>query len=122
MLSNDHDGYIIAEALRSLSLLATSRYHAQVLATRALVPAVAVSMDERLDNLSQELGTGRGQLLHVDDVDLAPRLLLALDDTCADAARIKETLAHGLEAAAASLDAMDEWLASELGVAAMRLA
>ena len=121
VLSNEHNGYVIAAALRSLSLLATSRYHAQVLATRALVPAVAVSMDERLDNLSRELGTGRDQLLHVDDADLAPRLLLALDDTWADAARIKETLAQGLEAAEASLDAMDEWLATTLGAAAMRL-
>lgn len=122
VLSNEYDGYHIAEALRSLSLLVTSRYHAQVLGTRALVPAVAVSMDERLDNLSQELGTSRGQLLHVDDVDLGPRLLLAMDDTWADAARIKETLAQGLEAAEASLDAMDEWLATTLGAVAMRSA
>jgi hypothetical protein len=70
-------------------------------------------MDERLDDLSQELGTSRSQLLHVDDTDLAPRLLLALDDTWADAAHIKEILAQALDAAIASLDAMNNWLASQ---------
>ena len=114
VLSNEHDGYTIAEALRSLSLLVTSRYHAQVLVTGALVPAAAVSMDERLDNLAQELATNPGQLLHVDDAELGPRLLLAIGDTWADAVQVKETLAHGLEAATAALDAMDERLAAFL--------
>ena len=65
LLSKDLDGFAITEVLRRLSLLVTSRYHAQVLATGALVPAVAVSMDERLDNLAQDLGTHDCQLLHV---------------------------------------------------------
>lgn len=110
LLSNEHDGFVIAAALRSLSLLATSRYHAQVLATGALVPAVAVSMDERLDNLSQELGTDPRQLLHVDDNDLAARLLLALDDTWENAPAVRDTLAQGFAAATQSLDVMGEWL------------
>lgn len=79
VLSKHNDGYVIGEILRSSSLLLTSRYHAQVLATGANVPAVAVSMDERLENLSAELGTPGELLLHVDQDDLAERVLLALD-------------------------------------------
>lgn len=79
VLSKHHDGYTMGEVLRSSSLLLTSRYHAQVLATGAGVPAVAVSMDERLDNLSAELETPRELLLHVDQDNLAERVLMALD-------------------------------------------
>lgn len=114
LISSEQNGYVMAEALRSLQLLATSRYHAQVLATGALVPAVAISMDERLDNLAQELGTDARQLLHVDDADLGSRLLLALDDTWEAAPAVRATLARGLEASQATLDAMGEQLAYEM--------
>ena len=93
IMSRDHNGYVIGEVLRSLSLLVTSRYHAQVLATGANVPAVAVSMDERLDNLAEELSTPLDLLLHVDDRDLAPRILLALDFAHAHRAAIADHLA-----------------------------
>lgn len=79
VLSKRTDGYVMGEILRTSSLLLTSRYHAQVLATGANVPAVAVSMDERLDNLSAELGTPHELLLHVGQDDLAERVLVALD-------------------------------------------
>ena len=79
VLSKNHDGYVMGEILRSSSLLLTSRYHAQVLATGANVPTVAVSMDERLDNLAAELGAPRDLLLHVGQEDLAERILIALD-------------------------------------------
>ena len=79
VLAKNYDGYVMGEILRSSSLLLTSRYHAQVLATGASVPAVAVSMDERLDNLAAELGTPRDLLLHVGQEDLAERILIALD-------------------------------------------
>ena len=79
VLSKDHDGYVMGEILRFSSLLLTSRYHAQVLATGTSVPAVAVSMDERLDNLAAELDVPRELLLHVDQKDLAERILMALD-------------------------------------------
>lgn len=79
VLSKDRDGYVMGEILRSSSLLLTSRYHAQVLATATNVPSVAVSMDERLDNLSSELDLPDELLLHVGQNDLAERSLLALD-------------------------------------------
>lgn len=61
-LSNNEDGFVITEVLRSLDALVTSQFHAQVLSMEALVPTVAVSMDERLDNLAHDLGT-QGKLL-----------------------------------------------------------
>ncbi|MBQ9001063.1 MAG: hypothetical protein IJ087_04340, partial [Eggerthellaceae bacterium] len=92
LLSSERDGFVMAAALRSLSLLVTSRYHAQVLATGALVPAVAVSMDERLANLAEELQSDSRLLLQVDDQDLAPRLLLAMDFAYENADAIRQQL------------------------------
>jgi polysaccharide pyruvyl transferase WcaK-like protein len=114
ILASEQNGFTIAAALRSLSLLATSRYHAQVLATGALVPAVAVSMDERLDNLARELRTDARQLLHVEDADLAPRLLLAMDFAWEQAPAIRDVLAASLARSRDTLDAMGAWLVDEL--------
>ncbi|MDO4399774.1 MAG: polysaccharide pyruvyl transferase family protein [Coriobacteriia bacterium] len=116
-LSRDVDGFVIAEALRSLRLLVTSRYHAQVLATAALVPTVAVSMDERLDNLAAELGLGDDYLLHVGDAHLAERVLLALDDAHDASPAIRAQLQAGLDASLARLDAMGDWLETQLPLA-----
>ena len=107
--SRETDGFVIAELLRSLSLLVTSRYHAQVLASAAFVPAVAVSMDERLDNLASELRTGSDLLLHVDDPDLAPRLLLALDYAHENREMLSGMLSEAVESAVTMLRAMESW-------------
>ncbi|MBE6470149.1 MAG: hypothetical protein E7000_00355 [Coriobacteriaceae bacterium] len=113
VLSRDEDGFAIAEVLRMLRVLATSRYHAQVLASTALVPAVAVSMDERLDNLAEELGLDAGLLLHVDEADLAPRLLLALDWALDETPAIQGALRVGVDSCRRRLDGMGAWLAGE---------
>ncbi len=114
VLSKDTDGYFISELLRSLSLLVTSRYHAQVLAIDGLVPTVAVSMDERLDNLSAELGAQKNLLLHVDDADLAPRLLLALDYAYENSEELAETIADVRESAKATLQDMVSWFVNHV--------
>lgn len=123
ILSNDTDGFVISETLRSLSLLLTSRYHAQVLATGGLVPAVAVSMDERLDNLAAELGVGEELLLHVDDEDLAPKALVALDRAWDGRAAVVDVLAEAKCRVQATLREMDEWFGgyvrAQLGVPAL---
>jgi polysaccharide pyruvyl transferase WcaK-like protein len=100
--------------LRSLRVLVTSRYHAQVLATDTLVPAVAVSMDERLDNLARELGTDSRQLLHVDDADLDARVLLALDFAWSETPAIRRKLSTARARALETLDDMGAWLADYL--------
>ena len=114
LVSSECDGFTMAAALRSLSLLVTSRYHAQVLSTSALVPTVAVTMDERLTNLSEELGLDKSLLLSVDDEDLAPRLLVALDRAWDEADAIRAQIAEGAQTALARLDGMGTWLRDQV--------
>ena len=111
LLSKRLDGYAIGSALRTLDVLLTSRYHAQVLASGANVPTVAVSMDERLDNLADELGMPGDLLLHVGDSDLAPRILLALDYASDNRDAISAQVAKRREELIAMLDDMAQWFA-----------
>ena len=108
------DGYVMTAALRSLSLLVTSRYHAQVLATGAFVPSIAVSMDERLDNLAAELKCDPRLLYGVEESDLAPKLLLALDYAYDNAAEIRDGLAMAVASEQHRLQDMGAWLANVL--------
>lgn len=77
--ARDYDGYELAQLLRSLSVLVTSRYHARVLSMENYVPTVAVSMDERLDNILGELGQSEKLLLKADETHLKEKLLVALE-------------------------------------------
>jgi polysaccharide pyruvyl transferase WcaK-like protein len=72
--SRQYDAYQVTALLRCLSILVTSRYHAHVLSIPAGVPAVAVSIDERLANLMEELGTHGTAYVRADDPDLQTRL------------------------------------------------
>lgn len=114
VLSNELDGYVIGEVLRSLSLLVTSRYHAQVLATGANVPAVAVSMDERLDNLAEEFGLPGELLMHVDQPDLAERILIGLDCARDSKVELQRKLAAKRAELTALLNDMTGWFADYL--------
>jgi polysaccharide pyruvyl transferase WcaK-like protein len=64
----------IVGVLRQASLLISSRYHAIVTAMPGLVPAIGVSMDERIDNLL----AGDARLLKVDDPNLGDALVAAM--------------------------------------------
>ncbi len=113
-LSADHNGYEMAAVLRQLTLLVTSRYHAEVLSMQAAVPSIAVSMDERLDNLMQEMGLDRDQLLAADDPDLKAKLSRALRGTWSRQAQIKEQLVPQLTRYQNTLDEMGDFLAKWL--------
>lgn len=114
LLSRDHDGFVLSEVLQSLSLLLTSRYHAQVLASNANVPAVAVSMDERLNNLLDELDLPGDLLLHVDEPDLAPRILLALDFAQDNLEELSKHIGERRAELVSLLDNMMGWLVEYL--------
>jgi polysaccharide pyruvyl transferase WcaK-like protein len=76
--SDDYDMYQLVSILRACHMMASSRYHGIVTSMPALVPSAGITMDERIRNLMQE----RGQtdlLMNVDDPDLEPRLLAALE-------------------------------------------
>ncbi|MCD8341450.1 MAG: polysaccharide pyruvyl transferase family protein [Clostridiales bacterium] len=113
-LSSDHDGYEMAAVLRQLSILITSRYHAQVLSMDARVPSVAVSMDERLDNILQEMGLCQHQLLHADDTELASALQSALEYILSHQEQIKNKIGRQLVCYQNTLDEMGDFLISWL--------
>lgn len=77
-LAREHNAYRMTAVLRSLSLLITSRYHANVLSMPAGVPTVAVSMDERLQNTMDEVGLSEHLLLRTDDAQLVEHLLASI--------------------------------------------
>jgi polysaccharide pyruvyl transferase WcaK-like protein len=78
--STEYDGYDLVGILRELSLLVTSRYHARVLSMPAGVPAIAISRDERLENLFQEIGQANRFYLRTDDPTLREKLPSAMED------------------------------------------
>jgi len=109
-LSSDHDGYQMAALLRQLTWLITSRYHAEVLSTDGKVPSVAISMDERLDNIMKEMDMGCHQLLHADDTDLSVELPDALEFIRSHPEEIKENIGCQLERHQSKFDEMGDFL------------
>lgn len=83
-LSGDYSGDIMTGILRRLSLLVTSRYHAAVLSMEEGCPIAAISMDERLDGILQELSLDQKYLMHVTDKDLNEKLYSALVNARSD--------------------------------------
>jgi hypothetical protein len=57
----------------------------------ALVPSAGVTMDERIRNLMHERGHA-DLLMNVDDADLEPKLLAALEKLATDGERIAEAI------------------------------
>jgi polysaccharide pyruvyl transferase WcaK-like protein len=76
-VSDQHDMYDLVSILRHATLLVSSRFHAMVSTLPTGVPAVGVSMDERIANLLHDTGH-KELLLRVGDPELAPRLLDAM--------------------------------------------
>lgn len=89
--SEQYDMYQLVGILRSCHLMVSSRYHGIVTSMPALVPSVGVTMDERIRNLMRERGHDR-LLLDVDDADLEPKLLVALDTLCRERDAIRDAL------------------------------
>jgi polysaccharide pyruvyl transferase WcaK-like protein len=76
--SDDYDMYQLVSILRACHMMASSRYHGIVTSMPALVASAGITMDERIRNLMQERGHA-DLLMNVDDPDLEPRLLAALE-------------------------------------------
>jgi polysaccharide pyruvyl transferase WcaK-like protein len=73
--SRFYDGHQMTGVLHALSMLITSRYHARVLSMTGGVPAIAVSLDERLYNIYNECGQLDDYYLKTDEKDLGDKLL-----------------------------------------------
>lgn len=104
--SVDYDGYQLKEVLGRLSVLITSRYHARVLSLDAGVPAVAVSMDERLLNIFREIGHIDRYYYGVEDPQLEEKLVRSLQQIADDRERIRQELKSAEESYIRKLDEM----------------
>ena len=105
-LSGDCEASVMTGILRRLSELVTSRYHAAVLSMAGACPVVAVSMDERLDNIMTELSFENAELLHVWDRDLGTALCGALEGAAAHAEEIRRHIRLQTERYREKLDGM----------------
>ncbi len=113
-LSSDYDGFDMAAVLRQLSVLITSRYHAEVLSMEAGVPCIAVSMDERLDNIMNEMDMDRRLLLHADDIALASEIMSALEFVQSNREDIQNKISINLVHYQSKLDEMGDFLVRRL--------
>jgi polysaccharide pyruvyl transferase WcaK-like protein len=87
--SDDYNMYELVSILRACHMMVSSRYHGIVTSMPALVPSAGITMDERIRNLMNERGH-QDLLMNVDDPDLEPRLLAALDQLSREGERIAE--------------------------------
>jgi polysaccharide pyruvyl transferase WcaK-like protein len=78
LVSDEHDMHALVAVLRAARWLVSSRYHAIVCSTSAGVPALGVTMDERITNVLEERGQG-DLVLRTDDPDLAAAIEDGLD-------------------------------------------
>src|SRR5262249_46225875 len=91
LTSDDYNMYELVSILRACHLMVSSRYHGIVTSMPALVPSAGITMDERIRNLMRERGH-QELLMNVDDPDLEPRLLSALEKLWRDG----ELIANGI--------------------------
>ncbi len=81
LTSDDYNMYELVSMLRACHIMVSSRYHGIVTSMPALVPSAGITMDERIRNLMRERGHEH-LLMNVDDPDLEPRLLTAMNTLC----------------------------------------
>jgi len=91
--SDQFNMYELVSILRACHMMASSRYHGIVTAMPALVPSAGITMDERIRNLMRERGH-QDLLMNVDDPDLEPKLLAALEKLATDGERIADGIAR----------------------------
>ena len=87
--SDDYDMYQMVSILRAGHMIASSRFHGIVTSMPGLVPSAGITMDERIRNLMRDRGH-EDLLMNVDDDDLEPKLLAALDKLATDGERIAD--------------------------------
>jgi len=91
--SDDYNMYELVSILRACHMMASSRYHGIVTSMPGLVPSAGITMDERIRNLMNERGH-QDLLMTVEDPDLEPKLLTALEILYRDGERIADGIAR----------------------------
>jgi polysaccharide pyruvyl transferase WcaK-like protein len=93
LTSDQYNMYELVSILRACHMMASSRYHGIVTSMPALVPSAGITMDERIRNLMRERGHEE-LLMTVDDPDLEPKLLAALEMLATQGERIADGIAR----------------------------
>ena len=93
LTSDDYNMYELVSILRACHMMASSRYHGIVTSMPALVPSAGITMDERIRNLMRERGH-QELLMTVDDPELEPKLLAALETLATQGERIADGIAR----------------------------
>ncbi len=91
--SDDFNMYELVSILRACHMMVSSRYHGIVTSMPALVPSAGITMDERIRNLMRERGHP-DLVMNVDDPDLEPKLLVALDKLSREGEMIADGIAR----------------------------
>src|SRR5215472_10364381 len=91
LTSDEFNIYELVSILRACHLMVSSRYHGIVTSMPGLVASAGITMDERIRNLMRERGH-EDLLMNVDDPDLEPKVLVALNKL----AREREPIAEGV--------------------------
>ena len=91
LTSDEYNIYELVSILRACHMMVSSRYHGIVTSMPGLVASAGITMDERIRNLMRERGH-QELLMNVDDPDLEPRLLAAMEKLCRD----RESIAAGI--------------------------
>jgi polysaccharide pyruvyl transferase WcaK-like protein len=93
LTSDQYNMYELVSILRACHMMASSRYHGIVTSMPALVPSAGITMDERIRNLMRDRGH-QELLMTVDDPDLEPKLLAALEKLGTEGERIADGIAR----------------------------
>lgn len=93
LTSDQYSMYELVSILRTCHMMASSRYHGIVTSMPALVPSAGITMDERIRNLMRERGH-QELLMTVEDPDLEPKLLQALETLATEGERISDGIAR----------------------------
>ena len=91
LTSDDYDMFQLVSILRACTYMVSSRYHGIVTCMPAQVASAGVTMDERIRNLMRERGH-QHLLLTVEDPDLEPKLLQAMESLVAESEAIRENI------------------------------
>jgi polysaccharide pyruvyl transferase WcaK-like protein len=93
LTSDQYNMYELVSILRACHMMASSRYHGIVTSMPGLVPSAGITMDERIRNLMRERGH-QDLLMTVEDPDLEPKLLTALETLATQGERIADGIAR----------------------------
>jgi polysaccharide pyruvyl transferase WcaK-like protein len=111
--SDEYNMYELVSVLRSCHMMASSRYHGIVTSMPALVPSAGITMDERIRNLMRERGH-QELLMNVDDADLEPKLLAALEILATQGERISDGIARTVVKNLKVMARMGVWFEEEV--------